>query len=385
MTALLATIQKELLLLRRDIHGLLLLFIMPMAFILIMSLALQDQFTGTRTPHIAVQLRDQTQSAATQRVIALLQQQKNFTWQTTDNSHAAFLLTLTQGDDAVQADILVAPDTSATSEALFTATVNEALMRQRIESLLLTAKMQQVMNSDFSTSAALDDKLLQKNTVNVRYRYQAAQDAVRPSAVQQNVPAWLVFAMFFSVVPLSNTLITERQQGTLRRLRTLPISTALPIIGKLIPYFFINQIQVLLMLAVGVYAMPLFGAESLTLGHSVAGLALMSIALSAAALGYGMLIAALARTTEQATTLGGVGNILLAALGGIMVPRFVMPETMQRIADFSPMAWGLDGFLAIFLRNGNAYTVLPQAGLLLLFGSITLLLAMHLHKRQRYD
>lgn len=111
----------------------------------------------------------------------------------------------------------------------------------------------------------------------------------------------------------------------------------------------------------------------------------MSIALSAAALGYGMLIAALARTTEQATTLGGVGNILLAALGGIMVPRFVMPETMQRIADFSPMAWGLDGFLAIFLRNGNAYTVLPQAGLLLLFGSITLLLAMHLHKRQRYD
>ncbi len=123
MTALLATIQKELLLLRRDIHGLLLLFIMPMAFILIMSLALQDQFTGTRTPHIAVQLRDQTQSAATQRVIALLQQQKNFTWQTTDNSHAAFLLTLTQGDDAVQADILVAPDTSATSEALFTATV----------------------------------------------------------------------------------------------------------------------------------------------------------------------------------------------------------------------------------------------------------------------
>jgi ABC-2 type transport system permease protein len=385
MTALLATIQKELLLLRRDIHGLLLLFIMPMAFILIMSLALQDQFTNARTPHIAVQLRDQTQSTATQRVITLLQQQKNFTWQTADNPHAAFLLTLTQGDSEVQADILVAPDTSATTEALFIAAVNEALMRQRIESLLLTAKMQQTMNSDLSTPTALDDKLLQKNVVNVRYRYQATQDAARPSAVQQNVPAWLVFAMFFSVVPLANTLITERQQGTLRRLRTLPTPPALPIIGKLIPYFFINQIQVLLMLAVGVYAMPLFGAESLTLGHSIAGLALMSVALSAAALGYGMLIAALARTTEQATTLGGVGNILLAALGGIMVPRFVMPEIMQRIADFSPMAWGLDGFLDIFLRNGNVHDVLPEAGLLLLFGSITLLLAMHLHKRQRYD
>ncbi|MBK8287311.1 MAG: ABC transporter permease [Cellvibrionales bacterium] len=187
--------------------------------------------------------------------------------------------------------------------------------------------------------------------------------------------------MFFSVVPLANTLISERQQGTLRRLRTLPVSLALPVIGKLVPYFVINQIQVLLMLTVGVYLMPLFGADSLTLGHSLAGLLLMSVCLSIAALGYGILIAVVARTTDQATTLGGVGNILLAALGGIMVPRFVMPDSMQQIAGFSPMAWGLEGFLDIFLRSGGVKDVLPEAGSLFLFGAVTIALALVLFRR----
>jgi ABC-2 type transport system permease protein len=377
MTALLAIIKKELLLLGRDIHGLLLLFVMPMAFILIMSLALQEQFSNSGTKKILVQLDKPTPSAAVDRVAVLLQEKTVFSWQATPDKHTAFVLTLTQQDDGVHADVLVAPDTNAQTEALFTAAVNEALSRQRIESLLITLNMQQALHGE----SAVDNNTPPNNALTLRYNYQTAQNTVRPSAVQQNVPAWLVFAMFFSVVPLSNTLITERQQGTLRRLRTLPISPTLPIVGKLIPYFFINQIQVLLMLAVGVYAMPLFGADALTLGNSLLGLLLMSIALSAAALGYGILIAALARTTDQATTLGGVGNILLAALGGIMVPRFVMPETMQRIADWSPMAWGLEGFLDIFLRNGSAYDVLPEAGSLLLFGCVTIALAMHLQKK----
>ncbi|MEZ5436255.1 MAG: ABC transporter permease [Pseudomonadales bacterium] len=378
MTALLATIKKELLLLIRDIHGLLLLFVMPMAFILIMSLALQEQFSNAGVKKIPVQLDLRAQSAAIDRVAALLQEKTVFAWQPTADKHTAFVLTLSQRDDGVHADIFVAPDTSAQTEALFTAAVNEALSRQRMEALLITINMQQVLRGETVTN----NNTPPNPALTVRYNQAHAENAARPSAVQQNVPAWLVFAMFFSVVPLANTLISERQQGTLRRLRTLPISPMLPVVGKLIPYFFINQIQVVLMLLVGVYAMPLFGAESLTLGNSYLGLVLMSLVLSTAALGYGILIAALARTTDQATTLGGVGNILLAALGGIMVPRFVMPDTMQRIADWSPMAWGLEGFLDIFLRNGAVGDVLPEAGSLLLFGCVTMALAMYLQKKQ---
>jgi ABC-2 type transport system permease protein len=51
-----------------------------------------------------------------------------------------------------------------------------------------------------------------------------------PSSVQQNVPAWLIFAMFFVVIPVSSIFIIERQQGTLQRLRAmgLPFRLVLP-------------------------------------------------------------------------------------------------------------------------------------------------------------
>jgi ABC-2 type transport system permease protein len=404
MTALLATIKKELLLLLRDIHGLMLLFVMPVAFILIMSLALQNQFAqNANSKKITVLLDDQAKNDSADSVIKLLQERKVFSWQVTDSAsapekirhdEAAFLLTLHQKDrqdgktPELDASILVAPATNPQIEAIFTATVGEAMSKQRIETLLRNIKMKHALNSDFSMDDGIDEDALNSNPVTVRYSYQRHTEegeqstSAQPTSVQQSVPAWLVFAMFFSVVPLANTLISERQQGTLRRLRTMPVSPALPIVGKLIPYFVINQIQVLLMLTVGVYLMPLFGADSLTLGHSLAGLVLMSTCLSLAALGYGILIAVVASTTDQATTLGGIGNILLAALGGVMVPRFVMPDTMQKIASFSPMSWGLEGFLDIFLRNGSVADVLPEAGSLFAFGAVTIALALLLSRRK---
>lgn len=402
MTALITTIKKELLLLLRDIHGLLLLFVMPVAFILIMSLALQSQFAqNAGGQKIAVLVDDQARSDSAASVIKLLEQRDVFSWHVTDtlsapekirHDEAAFLLTLQQNNNDLHAEILVAPATNPQIEAIFTAVVSEAMSKQRIEALLRNIKMKRALDSDFSLDDGIDEDALNSNPVTIQYSYQKNQTTsvqpttaqpttAQPTSVQQSVPAWLVFAMFFSVVPLANTLISERQQGTLRRLRTLPVSLALPVIGKLVPYFVINQIQVLLMLTVGVYLMPLFGADSLTLGHSLAGLLLMSVCLSIAALGYGILIAVVARTTDQATTLGGVGNILLAALGGIMVPRFVMPDSMQQIAGFSPMAWGLEGFLDIFLRSGGVKDVLPEAGSLLLFGAVTIALALVLFRR----
>ncbi len=184
--------------------------------------------------------------------------------------------------------------------------------------------------------------------------------------MQQSVPAWLVFAMFFVALPLSTTWLQERRQGTFTRLRSLGLSPSHLLIGKLVPYYAINLVQVVLMLAVGLYVVPLFGGDALTLGHSAAGLAVMALAVSFAAVSYALLIANLVSTVEQATILTGVTNLVLAALGGVMVPRFVMPLAMQRISLASPMAWGLEGFLDIFLRDGNVTTVASKA--LLLFG-----------------
>ena len=140
------------------------------------------------------------------------------------------------------------------------------------------------------------------------------------------------------------------------------------------PYFLVNLIQAAIMIGIGMYAVPLLGGTALTPGRSPAGLLLVAASVSLSAIAVALLIASIARTTEQATTMGGLLNILFGAVGGIMIPKFVMPDFMQRLSGLSPMSWGLEGFLDIFLREGNIRDVLPESLMLLALGAVTLLL-----------
>jgi ABC-2 type transport system permease protein len=85
---------------------------------------------------------------------------------------------------------------------------------------------------------------------------------------------------------------------------------------------------------------------------------------------------------EQATVIGGVGNLLAAAIGGIMVPRFVMPPAMQQATEFSPMAWALDGFHAVILRQGSAADVALPCLKLLALAAVLALVALWVHRRR---
>jgi ABC-2 type transport system permease protein len=210
------------------------------------------------------------------------------------------------------------------------------------------------------------------------------QSAKLPSSVQQNVPAWLIFAMFFVVIPVSSIFIIERQQGTLQRLRAMGVPFRLILAGKLLPFFVVNQIQALMMVLVGLFVVPLLGSEALELPGSLPLMLnwwAVSAAVSLAAVAWALLIASLAQTSEQATIVGGVGNILMGAVGGIMVPKFIMPAAMQKLAMLSPMAWGLEGFHIVMLRHGSFADLLPSLTHLLLFAILSLTLAIWLNHR----
>jgi ABC-2 type transport system permease protein len=56
---------------------------------------------------------------------------------------------------------------------------------------------------------------------------------------------------------------------------------------------------------------------------------------------------------------------------------------MQDLAILSPMSWGLEGFLDIFLRNGSASDVLPESLSLFTFGGVMLILTMIRLRRQK--
>jgi ABC-2 type transport system permease protein len=203
----------------------------------------------------------------------------------------------------------------------------------------------------------------------------------RPSSVQQNVPAWLIFGMFFVVMPISALFIVERRDGTLARLVSQRVPFSMLLLGKVGPFFLINLAQTVLMLLVG-RMVPWLGGEALALPARWDLLAAVAASTSLAAIGWGLLVAVCARTLEQATVIGGVGNILAAALGGIMVPRFVMPAAMQRWAELSPMAWALDGFHAVILRQGGAADIAGPCGRLLALAAALLAAALWVHHRR---
>jgi ABC-2 type transport system permease protein len=175
---------------------------------------------------------------------------------------------------------------------------------------------------------------------------------VRPSSVQQSVPGWLVFGMFFVVAAISGLFVDERSCGALARLRSLGATSAMLLAAKVAPYMLVNAVQAALMLSVGVWLMPLLGGDGMSLeGISWSALVLVLLSISAAAVSLALAIACLVRTHAQASTLGPILNVLMAALGGIMVPLFVMPEVMQHVAAFSPMNWGLEALLDVLLRG----------------------------------
>jgi ABC-2 type transport system permease protein len=197
-----------------------------------------------------------------------------------------------------------------------------------------------------------------------------------PSSVQQNAPAWTLLAMFFLTVPLSVSFIKEREQGSLFRLQTMAVPGWVVLGGKAVPYFIINQMQLILILAVSVYVLPLLGGDRLAVGDAPLALAILGASASMAAIGFGIAVAMFARTVEQAASFSSATIMILAALGGILAPKAVMPLLMQQLAVISPLSWGVDGFQDVLVRGGGVADILPEVAGLLGFSAACHVLAI---------
>lgn len=194
-----------------------------------------------------------------------------------------------------------------------------------------------------------------------------ADEKIVPNAVQHNVPAWTIFAMFFIAIPLSGSIMKEKNEGSVFRLHSMPSPYLLLVNGKIIVYVIVCLIQFMLMLSVGLVFLPMLGLPKLTLGYSYWGIFILTLATSFAATGYGVLVGTLASTEHQGAIVGSLSILLISALGGVWVPSYVMPEVMRNISTWSPMNWSLTGFYKLFLRGGHADDILLDAVKLFIF------------------
>ncbi len=381
-----AMLIKEFLLVSRDKHALAALFVMPAVFILIMSLALKDVFNEERAL-IEYAVVDKDNSLESYSILKKLRANKMMnehniseTFSTPKKEGVQFIVVIPKGfktqfsssdanNSALQVE--VAADISQSQLMLFKTQVLGALMQTRLDAMYFAQEMQMRSRGEKGSTPKIDfdEKKM------MRTHYASLNEGEKPTSTQQSVPSWIVFGLFFVIIPMSTIFISERKQNTLMRLSTMNVTLPVLFGGKIIPYMIINQLQVWVMIAVGMFVVPLFGAAPLSIGGDLSALFAISLALSLSAIGLSILIATVVDSVEQATTIGGIINILLGAIGGVMVPKFVMPEFMQEFANISPMSWGLEGFLDVFLRRGTLSDVLYEVVGLLLFGLGSLLIA----------
>ncbi len=364
MRRLLALWQKEWIALSRDVHGLTVLFVMPAAFIVVMTLALSDAFRdgGGRGAEFAVLSADGGAQLAARLA------SDGFRAADPPASEAAARESVRRGRPAL---VLLAAPGAPPSFRLLVDPALPAIQLAAFQQRVLGVALADALGFDLKSAATLEVEVI------------GNPRGGRPSSVQQNVPAWLIFGMFFVVMPISSLFIVERREGTLARLVSQKVPFSLLLLGRIGPYCVVNLAQAALMLLAGVTLVPWLGGETLALPARVDLLAAVALSTSLAAIDWGLLVAVCARTMEQATVIGGVGNILAAAIGGIMVPRFVMAESMQTLASASPMAWALDGFHAVMLRQGGAADIAAPCLKLLALAAALLGAALWVHHRRR--
>ncbi len=285
--------------------------------------------------------------------------------------------TLANDSPAVELQLLFDPAIKANYKQALTSAVEKMVTGVQAEWLTDTIQEQfggtepkKKIKIDFSRMIHVNQMIAAENT----------QSGLAINAVQHNVPAWSMFAMFFILFPLAGNFIKEREEGSMLRLRLISGSQFPVISGKFIFYLFVCLLQLVSMIGVGLYVMPVIGLSKLVLGTNGLGVVLTGLAVAMAATGYGLLIAVYFRTPQQALSFGSISVVILAALGGVWVPTFAMPQIMQSISPYSPLNWGLEAFNDLFLRNASTSVILPDLVKLVCFSLVTLAASVLIYK-----
>ena len=156
-----------------------------------------------------------------------------------------------------------------------------------------------------------------------------------------------VMFVMFSMSGAATGLLEHEERGTLERLLSGRMSIIHLLLSHWIFYvgFGVIQISSMFVFAWAVFGLDLWHAETL------AGAGLMAIASAMASGAFVMMIATLCKSRKQLEGLSTIIILLMSAIGGSMMPRFIMPEFVLKFSSVAFNAWAMDGFLKVFWYN----------------------------------
>ncbi|PIB34412.1 ABC transporter [Reichenbachiella sp. 5M10] len=398
MFKFLISIKKELIILLSDKLGLTVMFVMPMLLVFIITIIQDSAYKIVNENKVSILVSNQDEGEQGGELVQLLVESGFFMVEQNDALEQDALKASLMSDDKLTAlyipkafsesmkgkanhvsstmmsqlgvmeyDRVVqvtAPKIALYIDPILQETFSASISRmlssylKLIENKLMIESVYVLMEQDFDEEALMSE--MQANPIEIeRHTASLSDKEILPNSTQHNVPAWTLFAMFFMVVSLGTNVVKERINGSFMRLKTMPTSFLMVLMGKMLVYVGVAMLQIAMIFGVSMLVFPWLDLPQLVMPDAMGAFFVVVLLSSMAAVSFSLMIGTLAQTLEQCIGMGAISVIIFGAIGGIWVPTFVMPGYMQALTAISPLHWCLEGFYILFLKGGSWKELFP--------------------------
>ena len=161
-----------------------------------------------------------------------------------------------------------------------------------------------------------------------------------------------------SFVGLGMSVVADREDGTLKRLRGTPMPFTSYFIGKIILVFVSSLFEAVLLMVVAMLKfdvkLPSTAEKWFTFGW-VFVLGVISCSL------IGVVVSSIAKSTRSAAGVLNLPYIVLQFLSGVFIMQSALPESLRTVGSIFPLKWVCQGFRSVFALD-DGYAVMEAAG-----------------------
>ena len=184
----------------------------------------------------------------------------------------------------------------------------------------------------------------------------------------------MLWGVLSCVTGFAISIARERTMGTFTRLQVAPITTQSILAGKALACF-LTSLAVVAMMA-------LFGVSLGMQPTSYPKLFVASVCVSVAFTGVMMVVSVLGKTEQSVSGAGMAIIMVLAMLGGCMIPAMFLPGFLQTVSVISPVRWAILAIEGAIWREFSWAEMVSPLCVLLGFGVVCFVVGNQILKRQ---
>ncbi|MGC4378058.1 ABC transporter permease [Fictibacillus sp. Mic-4] len=172
---------------------------------------------------------------------------------------------------------------------------------------------------------------------------------------RQNVVSalgFVVYSLFLMINVSSRLILQDKDKKLYHRFFTTPLKLRSYNIQHILSYIFISLMQIICLLAIMIF---IFHAD---LGPSIFNVFIVLFVFSIVSISIGILISSQAKNSKQAQAIAILISTPFAMLGGCFWPIDIMPDVLQKIAEFIPISWGLKALKKLVYGNSLSHVML---------------------------